>query len=306
MRFVNLHGHSTFSFGDGFGLPAAHIRRAGELGCPAIALTDHGNVSGLFQFERAGIKDGVKPIFGCELYCGPTDENRSQWKYHLTALASSAEGYRSLNRIVTQSWKDFYYHPTVSGRTLTDNRDGLIVLSGCSGSLLACTLLGGKGIPEKPEPDLKAAREVIERFLRIFGPNYYLEVQPFHELAKSVAINIAYEKLSRETGVPLVATCDSHYPCADDSRMQAILHAVHRGGASVDDQMRSWNYDVPMTLPESEKEIRERLELTGLSKRAVLQAIGTTVIITERCDVTLPKADPLIYPAAEEDLIPWA
>ncbi len=305
MRFVNLHHHTTFSYGDGFGTPAQHVARAAELGYTAIATTEHGNVSSHFQLEKAAIKAGIKPIFGVEAYCGPTKEDRrGQFKHHLTVLAEDIRGYRSLNKIVSQSYRDFYYHPTVSGKSLAAERDGLCVLSGCSGSLLACALLGGKGTPEH-EPDFVAARRVIERFLAVFGNHYFLEVQPFPELERTCAINPAYEKLGRETGVPLVATNDVHYPVVDDAEMQAVLHAVHRGKASVDDAMREWNYAVPLTLPESERQLANRLERTGMSPRAVRESIQTSADVANQCNVTLPKADRLQYPVSEEDFQPW-
>lgn len=105
--------------------------------------------------------------------------------------------------------------------------------------------------------------------------------------------------------MPLVVTCDVHYPYPDDGEMQAILHAVHRGKASVDDAMREWNYEVPMTLPESDKDLGERLMKTGLSREAAWEAILNSEYIGEMCNVTLPKAERLVYPISESDLQPW-
>lgn len=306
MKFCSLHHHSTFSFGDGFGTPAQHIARAAELGYSAMALTEHGNVSSHFQHEKAAAKAGVKPIFGLEAYCGSTDpELRSAWKNHLTVLAKNAEGYRNLNRIVTQSYNDFYYHPTVSGSVLGSHSQGLVALSGCSGSLLACSLLGGKGIPEPDRPDMGAAESVIWGFHDVFGDDFFLEVQPFYELPRSKDINTAYEQLSYITGVPLVVTHDVHYPRMEDAEMQAVLHAVHRGKHSVDDVMREWNYAVPLTLPSSDSALARRLMRTGMSRDAAWKAIEMSGYIAEQCNVTLPKAEPLRYPIEEKDLVPW-
>jgi len=312
MRFVSLHHHTTFSFlGDGFGTPAQHVERAAELGYSAMALTEHGNVSSHFQFEKAAITKGIKPIFGIEAYTGAVDENRQQFKYHLTILAGDSDGYKNLNRIVTQSYLDSYYYPTVSGRNLQEHSDGLLVLSGCSGSLLACSLLGGKGIPvpggeeRRPGEAWNDAEALISRFQDLFGDRYFLEVQPFYELERSCTMNPAYAKLSRMTGVPLVVTQDIHYPHPEDSEMQAILHAVRRGAHTVEDQMREWNYAVPMTFPESDKALGERLMKTGLSRSEAWEAIKNTAIIAGRCNVTLPKAKRLQYPISEDDLKPW-
>ena len=264
-------------------------------------------MSSHYQGEKAAGKAGIKAIFGVEAYCGSVQEDtRGQYKNHLTIVARTAEGYRNLNEIVSQSWRDYYYHPTVSGRSLSTHRSGLTVLSGCSGSLLACALLGGKGTPEhNDDPDFEAAEEVIERFARTFGENYFLEIQPFFELPRSCAINTAYEQLSKWSGVPLVVTHDVHYPRPDDAEMQAVLHAVHRGKHSVDDVMREWNYEVPLTLPATDREIVDRLERTGLSYATAWDAVEMSAIIAESCNVTLPKAERLSYPITEQDLIPW-
>jgi DNA polymerase III subunit alpha len=310
IRFVNLHHlhHSTFSHGDGFGTPPQHVDRAVELGYKAIALTEHGGVSSHFQLEKYALEKGIKPVFGLEAYTGGVGENKQQYKFHLTIIARDLNGYRNLNRLVTQSWRDYYYHPTVSGGSLAANAGGLAILSGCTGSLLACSLIGGKGIPSPANRSGYAwddARLVISRFQALLGEWFFLEVQPFWELESTNKINPAYEIMGRELGVPLVVTCDVHYPRPEDSEMQAILHAVHRGKHSVDDVMREWNYAVPMTLPESDKDLGERLMKTGLSRKAAWEAILNAEWIASQCDVKLPKAERLRYPITQEDLKPW-
>lgn len=308
VRFVNLHGHSTFSFGDGYGPPSAHVARAAGLGYTALALTEHGNVSSHYQLEKHALEAGIQPIFGLEAYTGAVDlEHRQQFKFHLTILAETANGYQNLNKVVTQSYKDAYYHPTVSGSYLSAHSSGLVVLSGCSGSLLACTLLGGKGIPEPATGvyNWNGALEVVERFKSHFGDRYFLEVQPFWELERSCFMNPAYEELSRMTGVPLVVTHDIHYPLPEDAEMQAILHAVHRGKASIDDALREWNYEVAMTFPDGDAILGEKLMKTGLSREAAWEAILTTERIAQMCQVKLPKAERLRYPISSEDLKPW-
>jgi DNA polymerase-3 subunit alpha len=273
-----------------------------------MSVTEHGNVSSHFQFEKAALAAGLKAIFGLEAYCGAVDpEHRSQYKNHLTIIAENLDGYRNLNSIVTESFGEHHhYHPTVSGVSLSARRDGLYILSGCSGSLLACALLGGKGTPEhNDDPDLLAASYVIEDFDRVFGDHYFLEVQPFYELERTCAMNVSYAKLSRKYRVPLVVTHDVHYPKMEDADMQAILHATMRKSQSFDDQIRAWNYKVPMTLPSSDKDLALRLMKTGLTKREAWGAIETSAEIAELCNVTLPKAERLRYPIQPGDLDPW-
>ncbi|NIN68076.1 MAG: PHP domain-containing protein, partial [Anaerolineae bacterium] len=148
-HYVSLHHHSTYSYLDGFGLPGSHVDRAAELEMQALALTEHGNISSHVKLEQAAQKTGVKPIFGCELYMGEVADGKgtTQRKNHLTVLAEHQEGYRNLLRLVTRSWDQFHYEPTVSPRDLMEYKDGLVVLSGCTGSLLSTSLVGGKNVP---------------------------------------------------------------------------------------------------------------------------------------------------------------
>jgi DNA polymerase-3 subunit alpha len=304
---VSLHHHTTYSFGDGYGTPEEHAQRAVELGYGALAFTEHGNVSSHFRAEKACLKAGVKPIFGIEAYTGPVDpENRRQMKWHLGILAMNGKGYANLNGLVTQSYQDHYYDPTVSGANLAEHNQGLIVLSGCTGSKLACDLVGGKGRPDHLDsPDLDLAMVSAGKFAELLGDRYYLEVQAFPELEKTCVINPAYEAIGRDLAIPLVATLDIHYPRPEDSDIQVILHASHRGKNSFEDQARSWNYSVKMTFPESDKILYDRLRRTGLSRRGATEAIASTAEIARRCNVTLPKAERLRYPVGEEDWLPW-
>lgn len=298
MKYVSLHHHSTYSYLDGFALPEAHVRRAGDLDMGALALTEHGNTSSHIKLEIAAKAAGVKPIYGCELYTGPTDKPVKR-KNHLTVLAENIDGYRNLLRIVSKGWDNFYYEPTVDGRTLVDNRKGLVILSGCTGSLLATSLVGGKNIrPEDASFDRGYA--VAKRFKQIFGDSYFLEVQTFPELEATKNINKALEEISRKLKIPLVATGDVHYTKPDENEMQKILHAVRPGGQrTVEDQARAWGYDVLLCPPTTDQFVYEKLRATGLSRKAAIEAIENTAVIAERCTVDLPILEPLRYPLPE-------
>lgn len=298
MKYVSLHHHSTYSFMDGYGTPAQHVERLAELGYEAAVLTEHGNVSSHPQLEKAADKAGMKPIFGLEAYTELSGGERSRRKFHLTLLAADQTGYRNLMRIVTQSWKDYYQWPTVTGETLAEHNEGIIVLSGCADSLLACSLLGGKTIDPSDASYARAKRQAL-KFKEIFDGRYYLETQMFPELDRSRNINEAFERLSSEIGVPLVATADCHYPLPDDNEMQVVLHAAGRGAGTVDQQQATWEYDIRLAPPESDDTVLRRLEGTGLSKRASGHALASTAEIAARCNVVLPKADRLRFPVAD-------
>lgn len=296
MKGVSLHHHTTFSYMDGFGTPEQHVARAADLGMSALAVTEHGNVSSYVRLEKAAEKHGIKPIFGLEAYTAPSNmrELKSTRKWHLTILAMNEIGYRNLNRLVTRSWETgFYMWPTIHGEDLAEFNEGLIVLSGCADSKLACDLLGGKGRERGDERD---ARRTMERFKDILQDRFYLECQAFPELERTHHINEWYEMESKRTGIPLVGTADVHYPHPDDNHMQKILHTAGRGGVSVAVTEASWEYDIRLTHPSSDAAWLERLRGTGLSRRAAQNALASTTEIGERCNVTLPKADNLRFP----------
>lgn len=293
---VNHHGHTTFSDGDGFMLPEDHVARVVELDQPAVALTEHGNISSHVQLERAAIAAGIKPIFGYEAYCESGDP-RGQLKHHMTILASDATGYRNLQRLVTDSWENFKYKPTTTGEILAEHQEGLIVLSGCLGGRLATAMLGGKGEAEHA-PDLKAASGVAARMRNVLGDRYYLEVQPHPLLERQRALNQGIARLSRKMGIPMVATGDVHYPRPEQQDVYPLLHAIARGGGknTVEAQAQGWEYGIELTY-HTAKQIRQSLRETGLRKGEAAAAVAVSLEIAYRCDVVLPKLKELVFPS---------
>ena len=305
MRYASLHHHTTFSFLDGYGLPEDHVREAAKLGYKAVAVTEHGNVSSHPQMADACREGGIKPLFGCELYTGSTDAvertdrnplGLTQRKNHLTVVARDQGGYKNLLRMVSRAWSEgFYYEPTVTGEMLAEHKDGLVVASGCTGSLLATSLIGGKNVsPEEASYD--RAKKVARAFKALLGDAFYLECQVFDGLEATRAINPAYERLSEELGIPLVATSDVHYPRPEQAKMQRLLHATRGGGKSIDQQDQDWEYDITLAIPRSDREVYEALRRTGLSKPAAIEAVLNTERIAEQCSVELPVMPHPSYP----------
>lgn len=300
MKTPSLHHHTTFSYGDGYGTPDQHVNQAVELEMWALAFTEHGNVSSHVGLEKAALKAGIKPIFGLEAYTHPLPD--SQRKFHLTMLAMDQAGYANLNRIVTRSWAEgFYYYPTVSGQMLADHHEGVIALSGCSDSLLACTLLGGKDIPEE-DASFKKAQRMATNFRALFGNRYYLEVQAFPELPRSKLIAEAYWRIHELHKIPLVATFDVHTLKPGQGEMRALLHAAGRGNNTIAKQLSSWEYDVPDYPPPSDAYVLERLRALGFKRKQAQMIMETTAEVAERCNVTLPKSDRFRYKGTEGDL----
>jgi DNA polymerase III subunit alpha len=297
MRFRSLHHHSTYSFLDGYALPGSHVRRATEIGMDSFALTEHGNLASHVKFEQAANKEGIKPIFGCEFYCGPIDEgNRAQTKNHLTVLAATQSGYRNIISLVTEAnSRGFHYHPTVSGGMLAANSDGLIVLSGCQGSLLFTSLMGGKGIARE-SASFRRAKSVAQRFQRHFGDRYFIEVQAFPELRDTCVANEALAEIARQTGIPLVATLDCHYTIPTEKEMQQILHNVRPGKQlSLDEQIRNWGYDANLCPEINDRTLLRKLIATGVPRQQAINAILATEEIAQDCNVELPKLPMVRY-----------
>ena len=303
MRYVSLHHHSTFSYGDGFALPREHVERAATLGMTALALTEHGNLSSHVQLEKACNEFKIKPIFGLEGYIAGPNENR---KCHQTILAMDQIGHRNLNAMVSQSWRDFYRWPTIHIDVLEEYSEGIICLSGCADSTLSCTLLGGKSFGDKRDyytrEQFESAIRLVEWYQSVFGDRYYLECQRFPGLSRTCTLNPALEEISAITGVGLAATSDCHYLYSSDAEMQKILHAAHRA-STVSAVEASWEYSITLDFPESDEQVINDLVGTGLSDSAAQSALDNTAVIAERCNVVLPKVEPIRYPINDAD---WA
>src|SRR5437660_498370 len=214
-QFVHLHLHTDYSMLDGACDVNKLVHRVHELGMPAVAMTDHGNIFGAVHFVNAAHKVGVKPIVGCELYiCQKEDHNIERTPpdgdayNHLLVLAENEEGYRNLVKITSEaSLHGFYYKPRVSKRFLAEHSLGLIGLSGCLKGEVAERLMEGK---------YEAAREAASTYRDIVGTsNIYLQIQ---EQGREVEkrIHPGLFQLDKDLGLPLVATTDIHYLCEDD------------------------------------------------------------------------------------------
>lgn len=232
-QFVDLHCHSYFSILDGYPAPEDVVRKAAELGRDAVALTDHGSVSGHVLFEKAfegftqrqigadtlkvrtGEKLAIKPIFGVEAYVTRSVAEPERRKHHLTVLAQNQQGYRNISKLVTESYeRGFHYRPTMDGEMLANRRDGLIILSGCeSGSIM-------RSLEDK---DYAAAQSKAERMRDVFGDAFYIELQHFPHMQPKV--RDAYE-LAQHLGVKPILTCDAHYTEPDDAEGHSILYAI--------------------------------------------------------------------------------
>jgi DNA polymerase-3 subunit alpha len=227
--FVHLHNHSEYSLLDGAAKITDMVAEAKKLGMPAMAITDHGSMYGVVDFYKAALKEGIKPILGCEVYLAPESRlnrqgSRDDNAYHLVLLAENNEGYQNLMRLVTLGHREgFYYKPRIDKELLRRYSKGLICLSGCLGGQIPTVLLRG---------DKLGAKDLALEMLDIFGEgNFFLEIQD-HGMMEQKTVNKDLVQISQDTGIPLVATNDLHYLAKEDA--EAIKAKLAEQGATVE------------------------------------------------------------------------
>ena len=249
--FVHLHCHSEYSLLDGACRIPKLVARAKELGQPALALTDHGNLYGALEFYEAAKEEGIKPILGCEVYIAPGDrfEKKSgaggkDANYHLLLLARNLEGYQNLIHLVTAAHlESVYYKPRIDKKLLAKHSAGLIGTSACIKGEIAAAYLEGR------EED---ARKIFGEYREIFPQgDFYLEIQN-HGLPEQEKIRAFYRKLGQETQAPLVATNDVHYVKKENAIIQEILVCIATNGRLNDPERKMKSYGEEFYLKESE------------------------------------------------------
>jgi len=271
--FVHLHLHSEYSLLDGACRLKQLVAKAKELGQNAVAVTDHGNMYATIDFFNECKKEGVKPIIGCEVYVAPRSRFDKVHKldsspYHLVLLCKDNEGYQNLIKLVSIGYVDgFYNKPRVDIEVLKKYSKGLICLSAC---------LAGEVARKLSDSDFEGAKETALLYNDIFGQgNYYIEIQN-HNLREQLAILPFLYKLSRETGIPLVATNDTHYLEKTDAKMQKVLMCIATN-TFIDDPNA-------MGFATDEFYLKTGDEMAELFK-AVPQSISNTVDIASRCNI---------------------
>ncbi len=273
--FVHLHVHSDFSLLDGLGKVKNLSRAAAEMGMPALALTDHGVMFGALHFYHAAKKVGIKPLVGCEIYIAPRRMTDKDVKHdakstHLVLLAETQAGYQNLMHIATAAQLEgFYYKPRVDKQYLAEHAEGLIALSGCASGEIARHLLNNR--PQR-------ARKTAEWYRNIFGPqNFFLEIQD-HGMEEMKPVNKALVAMSKETGIPLVATNDAHYVRRAQAYAHEVLLCIQTGKTMTDPTRMQMNNDSYY--------LKSGEEMAALFAE-VPEALRNTVDIARRCEVNL-------------------
>ena len=302
--FAHLHVHTEYSMLDGAARVADLVAEVARQEMPAIAMTDHGNVFGAFDFYKQAKKVGVKPIIGIEAYVAPEsrfEKKRVKWAdggeddvsgggayTHMTILAENNEGLSNLFKLSSlASLEGYYYKPRMDRELLTRYSKGLIATTGCPGGEIQTRLRMGA---------FKEAMAAASDYRDIFGAeNFYLEIMD-HGIDIESRVKADLLKLGKELGLPLLATNDLHYTFNEDARSHEALLCVQSGSTLADPKRFKFDNDefylkTPAQMRELFKEIPESCD--------------NTLLIAERCNVTLREGENLLprfeVPAGETE-----
>ena len=289
-QFVHLHVHTQYSILDGASAIKPLIKRAKALGMPSLAITDHGNMFGVKEFHDAAVKEGVKPILGCEVYVATGSRfdkkrGREDRGYHLILLAKNLTGYHNLAKMVSYAFTEgYYYHPRVDKELLRTYHEGIICCSACLGGELPQAIMHG---------GLDKAEAVVREFKEIFGDDYYLEMQlhrsgdprrdaDVYENQKRV--NAVILELAAKHNVKYIASNDAHFIMADDAEAHDRLICLNTG-KDLDDPTR-----MRYTGQEYLKSEQEMAELFGDHP----EALTTTLEIADKVEEYSLEHKPLM------------
>ncbi len=276
--FVHLHLHTEYSLLDGANNIDALLKKAAEFRMPAVAVTDHGNIFGAVDFYQKAMKAGVKPIIGCEIYVAPGsrfDKSGSAGKYeeasyHLLLLVRNRQGYKNLLKLVTAGYLEgFYYRPRIDKELLSPHSEGLIGMSACLAGEIPSLLLQG---------NYEAAKKTAVDYQTIFGiGNFFLEIQD-NGIPEQDQANRELIRLSKETGIPLVATNDCHYLNKSDHRAHDALLCIQTGKTVREENRLKFSSDA--FYVKSPDEMKKAFS-------HVPEAISNTIAIAERCNLEI-------------------
>lgn len=296
--YVHLHNHTQYSLLDGLTKIGPLLDQVKEDGMEAVAMTDHGTLSGTIEFYKEAKARGIKPIIGLETYVAMrkhTDKEPAKDKnrYHLILLAMNNIGYQNLMQLSTKANLDgFYYHPRIDHDLLEKHNEGLIVLSACMSGEVGSALKQGQ---------LKQAEEVALWYKSVFGDRYYLEVQdhghptnPLHSQEQEL-INTQVLRLAKKLDIKAVVTCDAHYLKHEDQDAHEILLCVGTGSYLSDEKR--------MTLKDFPLHVESADELINRWGSEHPELITNTKEIADRCNVDIELGKILIpkFPVPENE-----
>jgi DNA polymerase-3 subunit alpha len=273
--FVHLHCHTDYSLLDGACEISQLMDTVAAQKMPAVAMTDHGNLFGAVQFYNTANAKGIHPVIGCEVYVsqqGRLTRSEHDRYNHLVLLCENQDGYRNLINLVSTAYLEgFYYKPRIDKDLLAGHSKGLIAMSACLRGDINETILADR---------YDEARRLAYTYQDIFGRgNFFLEIQD-HSLEQDKRVTPQVNRLSSETGIPLVATNDAHYLARGDARAHEILMCIQTGKTMSDPARMHWDHPDFYLKPRT-----EMMQLFG----ELEDSLDRTWEIAQRCQVKLEK-----------------
>ena len=291
-EFVHLHNHTDYSLLDGACSVDNLVAAAVENEMSAVALTEHGNLFSAIQFYKKAKKAGVKPIFGCELYVAQNSRfekkttNSGGWGYnHLVVLAKNKTGWKNLMKLVSFGYLEgFYYRPRVDKALLRQYGEGLIASAACLKGAVQEKLLNDNYEGAK--------KEALEHY-EIFGGDYFLELQR-HFIEAEDIVREGMQKLSKETGIPMIVTNDSHYMRKEHHNAHDALICIGSGKLVTDNKRVS--YATPEFYFKTQDEMYDLFPND-------IDAIERTAEVAEMCNVDIEMGNLLLpeFPIPEDE-----
>lgn len=272
--FVHLHVHTEYSLLDGANRIKDLVKKVKESGMKAVAITDHGVMYGAIEFYKECVKNGIKPIIGCEVYVAPRtrfdkEPGIDDKMGHMILLAKDNAGYQNLIKIVSKSFLEgYYYKPRVDLDLLKEYSEGLICTSACMAGFISRAIL---------DEDMDKAKYTALKYIEIFGKeNFYIELQS-NGIEEQIVANRGLIKLAKELDVPMIATNDAHYLNREDSYSHEVLLCIQTGKKMNDiDRFKFGSDEFFVKTPEEMYKNFKNMP----------QVLENTVKIAERCNVT--------------------
>ncbi len=281
MSFTHLHVHSHYSILDGGIKIPDLISQVKNLGMNSIALTDHGNLFGAFEFYQEAVKNQIKPIIGIEGYFSTEDRKKKSENYHITMWAKNSKGYRNLIKLSSLAFMEgFYRKPRLDKEILLKYKEGIIVGSACRNGIIPAFVAEGK---------LEEAEELLSFFKKEFKEDFYIEIMRVG-LEREVEVNEKLIEFSKKFDIPIIATNDVHYLKKEDAKSHEILLLLQT--------KKTISEENALKLPTDNFYLRSPEEMKELFKD-IPEAIENTQVFSEKCIPVPFETDKTLLPSIE-------
>ena len=285
--YTHLHLHTEYSLLDGANKIGKLVKKLKAQGVTSVAITDHGNMFGAIDFYKTMRKEGIKPIIGMEAYIHNQDDigdKTTKQRFHLCLYAKNEVGYKNLMYLASMSYiKGFYYYPRINKQMLREHSEGLV----CSGACLQGEVnwhlnLNNKRNVQFGAKGYERAKEVALEYKEIFGEDFYLEVMR-HGITDQHFIDDSILRISKETGIKLIATNDTHYLEQDNAEAHEAFMCI----------AMNKEFDDPNRLRHSVHEfyLKSPAQMSDLFAD-IPEAISNTQEIVEKCNLEIKLGDP--------------